>query len=162
MKSRRSWRTPGAAGSQGFPRNHLEAERGHPSFTQGDQRLVVPLHHVLVQLLLPLLQLLPLLVVEIDGHVVKRHWHLQPQAPRVQGTLPRPSLPFPFSPRGHGQLLRGHHQVCVFIGKQLLDPSFHPVTLKGSSKHPGACTPGGSVNEIKTGCRGWTSSLLMS
>lgn len=79
--------------SKGISKEEPErASFGHPVFTQGDQRLVVPLHHILVQLLLPLLQLLPLLVIEIHGHVVKGHWHLQFQQPVQAGAWTQPGF----------------------------------------------------------------------
>jgi len=85
-------------------------------FTQGDQRLVVLLHQVVVQLLLPLLQILPLLCREVDGDVNERHRHLQGHVPGSSGGEPRvpprptrsppiprqPSLPWGPRPGGRG------------------------------------------------------------
>lgn len=42
------------------------------SFTQGNQQLVVHLHHVSVELLLLPVQQTPLLLSEVYGHILKR------------------------------------------------------------------------------------------
>lgn len=82
--------------------------------THGNQRLIVAPHHILVELLLPLRQVSPFLLREMDGDVIKRDRDLKPHNKvsldheagshrwPVPMTHPRPSGPRGKSP--HPQL----------------------------------------------------------
>lgn len=69
-----------------------ELVRSHPTeacvrLTQGDQCLVVAPHHVLVELLLPVLQLAPLLIRKTQGHIIKGQRCLKPVSHLLTHTL---------------------------------------------------------------------------
>ena len=70
---------PASGLHQGAANRRAKLTHTHPAaaLTQRDQRLVVALHDVLVQLLLPLLQVPPLLLREVGRVVLKGHWHLE-------------------------------------------------------------------------------------
>lgn len=66
-----------------YTEKEIHPEEHTLRLTQGDQSLVVPPHHSLVQILLPAVQRLPFLLVEVHGNVIKRERYLESQAART-------------------------------------------------------------------------------
>lgn len=73
--------TTGGTGGRppSLPRKQIHPEEQAPCLTQGDQSLVVPPHHSLVEILLPAVQRLPFLLIEVHGNVIERERHLESQ-----------------------------------------------------------------------------------